>query len=203
MKITGARHVFVSEYKASAQITEDGAKLIALDVKLYSNAGCSFDLSGPVVDRALFHVDGCYNFPNFRAEGVACKTVQAPHTAFRGFGGPQGMVIAEHVMEHLSVACGVSCDVLRRKNMYQVGDHTPFGMIIGEQDSGKWNVPAMWDRLFAELNVHHRRSHIEEFNSRSKWTKRGLSLIPTKFGIAFTAKYMNQGGALVHVYTDG
>ena len=195
--------MFVSKYSASAEITENGARLVALDVKLYANAGSAFDLSGPVVDRALFHVDGCYFFPNFRAEGVACKTVQPPHTAFRGFGGPQGMVVAEHVMDHLAVACNVSGDLLRRDNLYQVGDHTPFGMIVGENHSGKWNVPAMWDRLKSEAQVDHRRQHIEQFNANNKWIKRGLCLIPTKFGIAFTAKWMNQGGALVHLYADG
>lgn len=203
MKLTGTRHVFVSKYNASAEITEDGARLVAFDVQLFANAGCGFDLSGPVVDRALFHVDGCYNFPNFRCEGVACKTVQPPHTAFRGFGGPQGMVIAEHVMDHLATACGISGDLLRRSNMYKTGDHAPFGMVLGEEDGGKWNVPAMWDRLYEEVDVAHRRKHIAEFNAKSKWVKRGLSFTPTKFGIAFTAKYMNQGGALVHVYTDG
>ena len=188
-------------YSASAQITEDGAKLVAMDVKLYCNAGCGFDLSGPVMDRALFHVDGCYYFPSFRAEGVPCKTVQPPHTAFRGFGGPQGNVIAEHVMDHLSLVCGVPGDDLRRANMYKLGDHVPFGMVLGE--SGKWNVPAMWDRVYDEAKVAERRKSIEEFNKKNKWIKRGLAVSPTKFGIAFTAKYMNQGGALVHLYTDG
>lgn len=89
MSTTGTRHVFVSHYCASATITQDGPKLGALDIQIYANAGCGFDLSGPVVDRALFHIDGCYYFPSIRAEGVACKTVQAPHTAYRGFGGPQ------------------------------------------------------------------------------------------------------------------
>lgn len=201
LEITGTRHVFVSKYRASAEITDDGARLVALDVMLYCNGGSAFDLSGPVLDRALFHVDGCYYFPNFRANGVPCKTVQPPHTAFRGFGGPQGMAVAEHVMDHLAVACNVSGDVLRRMNMYKLGDHIPFGMIIGE--SGKWNVPSMWDRLYEEAKVEHRRKHVEEFNNANKWIKRGLSVIPTKFGIAFTAKYMNQGGALVHLYTDG
>lgn len=190
MKITGTRHAFVSKYHASAQITEDGVKLVAFDVKLFANAGCAFDLSGPVVDRALFHVDGCYFFPHFRAEGVPCKTVQPPHTAFRGFGGPQGIVVAEHVMDHLALACNVSGDDLRRSNMYKDGDHIPFGMIVGEKTSGKWNVPVMWDRLSHELNVARRRSEIAEFNSKNKWTKRGLAFVPTKFGIAFTAKFM-------------
>jgi xanthine dehydrogenase molybdopterin-binding subunit B len=82
-------HSFVFKYKASAKVTADGAKLDALDIELYANGGYAFDLSGPVVDRALFHVDGCYMFPSFRAVGVVCKTSQPPHTAFRGFGGPQ------------------------------------------------------------------------------------------------------------------
>ena len=113
------------------------------------------------------------------------------------------MAVAEHVMDHLAVACGTSLDALRRQNMYEVGDAVPFGMIIGESDSGRWNVPSIWDRLYSELDVKHRRDHIKEFNAKHKWLKRGLSFIPTKFGIAFTAKYMNQGGALVHLYTDG
>jgi xanthine dehydrogenase/oxidase len=103
------------------------------------------------------------------------------------------MVACEHVIDHLAVACGVSNDELRRTNMYETSQVTPFGMIIGEQFSGKWNVPLMWDRLHHELGVSQRRLCIDEFNSRNKWLKRGLSLVPTKFGIAFTAKYMNQG----------
>jgi xanthine dehydrogenase/oxidase len=190
MKITGTRHAFVSNYQASAQITENGAKLIAFDAQLFANGGFAFDLSGPIVDRALFHVDGCYYYPHFRAEAVVCKTSQPAHTAYRGFGGPQGIVVAEHVLDHLAIACNISGDLLRRTNMYKDGDHIPFGMIVGETTSGKWNVPAMWDRLYNELDVPHRRSEIEEFNSKNKWVKRGLAVVPTKFGIAFTAKYM-------------
>jgi xanthine dehydrogenase/oxidase len=111
------------------------------------------------------------------------------------------MAVTEHVMDHLALACKVSKDVIRRSNMYQVGQHTPFGMTVGE--CGKWNVPSMWDRLYMELGVEHRRKEIDDFNAKNKWIKRGMSLIPTRFGIAFTAKFMNQGGALVHLYTDG
>jgi xanthine dehydrogenase/oxidase len=93
MSTTGTRHAFVSRYNATAEVTEDGVKLRSLDIQLYNNGGCGLDLSGPIMDRALFHVDGCYFFPNFRAQGIACKTVQAPHTAYRGFGGPQVSVI--------------------------------------------------------------------------------------------------------------
>ena len=100
------------------------------------------------------------------------------------------MTVAEHIMDHLATACNISGDELRRSNMYKIGDPVPFGMIIGESDGGKWNVPTMWDRLFKELDIPSRRAQIDEYNSKNKWTKRGLSLIPTKFGIAFTAKYM-------------
>lgn len=153
------------------------------------------------MDRALFHVDGCYYFPNFRAEGVVCKTVQPPHTAFRGFGGPQGMAVVEHVMDHIAHSCRIPGEVLRSKNFYESGQATPFGMVIGA--CGKWNVPAMWERICGEVGLDARRKRIDEFNTKKKWTKRGVAVIPTKFGIAFTAKYMNQGGALVHLYTDG
>jgi len=87
-------------------------------------------LSGPVVARAVLHADGCYNFPNFRADGIACKTVQPPHTAFRGFGGPQGIAFAEHVMDHLALACRVPADILRRTNMYKDGDHGMFDIAL-------------------------------------------------------------------------
>ena len=199
MKITGTRHAFVTKYHASAQITESGAKLLAFDAKLYANGGFAFDLSGPIVDRALFHVDGCYFYPNFRAEAVACKTAQPAHTAYRGFGGPQGIVVAEQVMDHLALACHIPGDVLRRTNMYKNGDHIPFGMIVGETTSGKWNVPTMWDRLFQELDVPRRRSEIETFNSKNKWIKRGLAFLPTKFGIAFTAKFMVSAFKIVSI----
>lgn len=192
MKTTGQRHAFQSKYHASAEVTADGVKLRAVDMELYVNGGHAFDLSGPVLDRALFHCDGVYNFPNFRCGGVVCKTAQAPHTAYRGFGGPQGMVIAEHIMDHFAVVCRVSGDEIRRANMYKAGDLVPFGMTIGEQDSGAWHVPAMWDRLYSRLDVQSRRKRIDQFNAKNKWIKRGLAVVPTKFGIAFTAKYMNQ-----------
>ena len=163
-----------------------------MDVTLYVNGGHAFDLSGPVLDRALFHCDGVYCFPSFRCGGVVCKTVQAPHTAYRGFGGPQGMVIAEHVMDHFATVCGMSGDDIRRANMYKPGDVVPFGMTIGETDSGAWHVPIMWDRLYRNLEVPLRRTQIDEFNRSNRWLKRGLAVVPTKFGIAFTAKYMNQ-----------
>eukprot|EP00984_Skeletonema_dohrnii_P014364 scaffold6018_cov94-Skeletonema_dohrnii-CCMP3373.AAC.4 len=204
MAITGGRHAFLARYKAGAIVEEDGTiKLHALDVRLYNNGGCKFDLSGPVMDRALFHVDNCYFWPNFHSVGTSCKTSQPPHTAFRGFGGPQGLLVAEHIMDHFAAECNVSGDKLRRDNMYSLQDATPFGMRFGDGFTGMWNVPGMWDRLEKELDIPGRRQRAAEFNKKNKWVKRGVGFIPTKFGIAFTAKYMNQGGALVHLYTDG
>mmetsp|Transcript_22291 Transcript_22291/g.36642 ORF Transcript_22291/g.36642 Transcript_22291/m.36642 type:complete len:1573 (-) Transcript_22291:148-4866(-) len=204
MAITGGRHAFLAKYKAGAIIEGDGTiKLHALDVQLYNNGGCKFDLSGPVMDRALFHVDNCYFWPNFHSVGTSCKTSQPPHTAFRGFGGPQGLLVAEHIMDHFAAECNVSGDKLRRDNMYSLQDATPFGMRFGDGFTGMWNIPGMWDRLEKELDVPGRRKRAAEFNKKNKWVKRGVAFIPTKFGIAFTAKYMNQGGALVHLYTDG
>jgi xanthine dehydrogenase/oxidase len=204
MATTGGRHAFLAKYKAGAIIEDDGTvKLHALDVQLFNNGGCKFDLTGPVMDRALFHVDSCYLWPNFHSVGMPCKTSQPPHTAFRGFGGPQGLLVAEHVMDHLALECNVPGDKLRRDNMYSLKDSTPFGMRFGDGFTGMWHVPGMWDRLEKELDVPGRRKRAAEFNRKNKWVKRGVGFIPTKFGIAFTAKYMNQGGALVHLYTDG
>jgi xanthine dehydrogenase/oxidase len=202
MLTTGHRHCFISKYHATARVTDVGAKLESMYIELYANGGWGMDLSGPIVDRAILHSDGVYYFPNMEVHGIACKTAQAPHTAFRGFGGPQGIAACEHVMEHLAVACNVSKDELRRSNMYTAEQATHYGMSIG-QTSGRWNVPTIWDRMIVDLKVPERRLDIDEFNTKHRWLKRGAALVPTKFGIAFTAPHLNQGGALVHLYTDG
>ena len=107
------------------------------------------------------------------------------------------MVIAEHVIEHLAVACGVHMDKMRRDNIYKDGESTHFGMTVGAGGTnGKWNVPKMFDRLYSELDVPRRRAAIEDFNAKNKWLKRGCAVLPTKFGISFTARYMNQGTSL-------
>jgi len=202
MLTTGHRHCFLSKYNASARLTEDGAKIESMQIELFANGGWGLDLSGPIVGRACYHIDGVYNFPNLQVEGVACKTAQAPHTAFRGFGGPQGLSACEHVIDHLAVACKVPKDVFRRSNMYDDSHTTHYGMALN-QPNRKWHVPSIWDRMTSELNLAQRRRDIEEFNAKHKWVKRGAALTPTKFGIAFTAHFMNQGGALVHLYVDG
>ena len=175
MLTTGHRHCFLSKYHASARMTEDGAKLESMQIDLYANGGWGVDLSGPIVSRACLHVDGVYNFPNFQVEGVACKTAQAPHTAFRGFGGPQGIAACEHVMDHLAVACKIPKESFRRYNMYDESNTTHFGMALS-QSNRKWHVPSIWDRMTSELNLSQRRQDIDEFNAKNKWVKRGAAL---------------------------
>ncbi|GMH77592.1 hypothetical protein TL16_g07465 [Triparma laevis f. inornata] len=200
MQTTGQRHAFVANYKAAAIMEGGKPKLLAMDVNMYSNGGCSLDLSGPVMDRSLFHLDGAYKWQALKVHGLVCKTHQPPHTAYRGFGGPQGIVAVEHVVDRLATKMGVDVTDLREANLYKEGDATHFGQTI---EDGTWNVPRSFSDVKSQSGIEERKKEVSEFNAANKWKKRGLAYIPTKFGIAFTAKFMNQGGALVHVYQDG
>jgi xanthine dehydrogenase/oxidase len=195
MSISGQRHSFVFDYKAGCK--KDGT-LTFLDAKLYSNVGWSLDLSQAVMDRSLFHSDNVYKWPNQRVEGILCKTNQPSHTAFRGFGGPQGMMLTEFVMQHLSKDLGMDLDEMRSKNFYQDGDFTHFGQVLEG-----FHIPRIWDNIQTSGDITLRKEEIKKFNTDNQWKKRGICTLPTKFGINFTAKFLNQGGALVHVYTDG
>lgn len=195
MSITGQRHAFVINYRAGC--TKDG-DLKFLDAKLYNNAGYSLDLSHAIMDRALFHSDSVYKWPAIFVRGQICRTNQPSHTAFRGFGGPQGLYVSESVITHLAHASGKHVDILREKNFYQDGDKTHFGQTLVE-----FFIPRIWKEIYALACINERRLEIDRFNLENRWKKRGLAVLPTKFGINFTAKFMNQGGALVHVYQDG
>lgn len=195
MSITGQRHAFLLQYRAGC--TKEG-KLKFLDARLYNNAGFSLDLSQAVMDRALFHSDSAYKWPAFRVIGTVCKTNQPSHTAFRGFGGPQGLMVSEIAIEHLARASGIDPIILRSSNMYVDGDRTPFGETLEN-----FYLPKMWKEIQEKADYTERKVAVERFNESNRWKKRGIFLLPTKFGINFTAKFMNQGGALVHVYIDG
>lgn len=195
MSITGQRHAFVINYKAGCR--KDGS-LCYLQAHLFNNAGWSLDLSLPVMDRALFHSDNAYRWPALHAKGSVCRTNQPSHTAFRGFGGPQGMLLSETVLTHLAHALGKSPEEMRAKNLYKEGDITHFGMPLRY-----YYVPRLWKDIHSLADVSARRAAVDAFNVANRWKKRGLSVLVTKFGISFTAKFMNQGGALVHVYSDG
>jgi len=195
MSITGQRHAFRIDYTAGCK--SDG-KFTYLQANLYSNGGYSLDLSQAVMDRALFHVDNTYRWPAVHASGRVCQTNQPSHTAFRGFGGPQGMLVTETIVQQFAELLHVTPESLREKNFYKEGDRTHFG-----QPLEKYYVPDLWGKIHNMADLSNRIKAVEEFNASNKWVKRGLSVIPTKYGINFTAKFMNQGGALVHVYHDG
>lgn len=195
MLTSGQRHPFLAHWKVA--VNNDG-KLQALDVELFCNAGWSQDLSGAVCDRALSHIDGCYLFPNVHVRGRPVKTNTVSNTAFRGFGGPQGMFVAESYMEEVADHLNMPVERLREINFYQSNASTHFN-----QELKDWHVPLMYKQVLDECDYEVRREAIKKFNARHKWKKRGLSIIPTKFGISFTALFLNQAGALVHIYHDG
>ncbi|KAK6400373.1 hypothetical protein LTR95_019313, partial [Oleoguttula sp. CCFEE 5521] len=192
---SGQRHPFLARWKVAV---DKNGMLQALDADVFNNGGWSQDLSGAVVDRALSHIDGCYKIPNVFVRGRIAKTNTVSNTAFRGFGGPQGMFIAETYMEEIADHLKIPVEELRQKNMYKTNEPTHF-----KQELKDWYVPLMYKQVLEESKYAQRRAEIETFNKEHKWKKRGLSIIPTKFGISFTALFLNQAGALVHIYHDG
>ncbi|KAL9047317.1 MAG: hypothetical protein Q9214_000076 [Letrouitia sp. 1 TL-2023] len=192
---SGQRHPFLARWKVA--VNKDG-KLQALDADVFANAGWTQDLSGAVIDRALSHSDGCYLIPNVHVRGRLAKTNTVSNTAFRGFGGPQGMFIAESYMEEIADHLAMPVEKLREINFYKPHEITHFN-----QELKDWHVPLMYQQVLGEADYAQRRKSVDDFNAKSKWKKRGLALIPTKFGISFTAIFLNQAGALVHIYHDG
>lgn len=195
MVLMGQRHPFLGHYKIG--VNKDG-KIQALDCDIFNNAGWSLDLSVSVVERAMTHVDSCYNIPNVYIRGRVCKTNTMSNTAFRGFGGPQGLFIAETYMEETADRLGIPVEKLREINFYKYKDSTHFNQEITD-----WHVPLMYKQVLDESDYARRQKAIAEFNKENKWRRRGLAIIPTKFGISYTALFLNQAGALVHIYHDG
>lgn len=192
---SGQRHPFLARWKVA--VNRDG-KLQALDADVFANGGWSQDLSAAVCDRALSHSDGVYMIPNVHVRGRIAKTNTVSNTAFRGFGGPQGMFIAESYMSEVADHLGMPVEKFREINMYKPGEITHFN-----QELKDWFVPLMYEQVQEESDYARRREEVDEFNRTHRWNKRGLALIPTKFGISFTALFLNQAGALVHIYHDG
>ncbi|MBK9517345.1 MAG: xanthine dehydrogenase molybdopterin binding subunit [Anaeromyxobacter sp.] len=197
MALTGKRHDFVAEYEVGF---DDRGRLLALDLTLASRCGMSADLSGAVNDRAMLHADNAYYLPHVTVTSHRCRTNTASNTAFRGFGGPQGILAIEQVIDEVARALGRDPLEVRRANLYggRGRDVTPYGMRFTDNV-----LPALLDELCASSGYAARREAVARFNAVSPWLKRGLALTPVKFGIAFTAFSMNQAGALLHVYTDG
>ena len=195
MAITGQRHAFMSRWKVG--FDNDG-RILGVDAMLYANAGCSADLTMPVVDRALLHFENAYRYGALRVTGKPCLTNLPSNTAFRGFGGPQGMYMAECIVDAIAQKLSKKPEEVRQINLYQQGDVTPFKQTLKE-----YTVPQQWDHIIRHVDLPARRAAVAAFNATNRYKKRGLALIPTKFGIAFTAKFLNQAGALVLVYSDG
>jgi xanthine dehydrogenase large subunit len=197
MTSTGKRHAFLHRYDVGF---DDEGRILGLDLTLASRCGFSADLSGPINDRAVFHADNAYWLPDVAIHSYRCKTNTVSDTAFRGFGGPQGMFAIEHVIDEVARALGRDPLDVRRANFYGTTERnvTPFGMTVEDNIA-----PALVERLATTSRYRERRAEITNWNRANPIVKRGIALTPVKFGISFTATHYNQAGALVHLYTDG
>jgi xanthine dehydrogenase large subunit len=195
--ITGRRHCF--HFDAEVGYDDEG-RILGAEATLISRAGHSADLSGPVMTRALCHFDNAYWLPHVALHGYSGKTNTQSNTAFRGFGGPQGAIAIEYLIDSVARALGKDPLDVRRANFYGTATNkvTPYGQVVDDNIIG-----ALTDELVATSNYAARRSAIAAFNASSPVLKKGLALTPLKFGISFNVVHLNQAGALVHVYTDG
>ena len=197
MMATGKRHPFENRFKVA---TDNQGLIQATHIEINGNCGHSPDLSDAIVDRAMFHADNGYFLGDCYVEGHRCRTNQVSHTAYRGFGGPQGMIVAEAMMDAIARKLGKDPLAIRKLNLYGKDSRntTQYGMQV------EHNLLAdLIDKLEASCDYQLRREQITQFNKNSPIIKKGLALTPVKFGISFTAKHLNQAGALLHIYTDG
>ncbi|MDO6539813.1 xanthine dehydrogenase molybdopterin binding subunit [Alteromonas stellipolaris] len=197
MHVTGKRHPFDNSFEVG--FNENG-RIVATKVDINGNCGHSPDLSDAIVDRAMFHADNGYFLGASNIVGHRLQTNMVSHTAYRGFGGPQGMIMAEAMMDAMARKLEVDPLTVRKQNLYgpETGTITPYGMEVEHN-----LLPEMIAKLEKDADYWARRDEITEFNRNSPVIKKGLALTPVKFGISFTAKHLNQAGALVHIYTDG
>ena len=197
MLMTGKRHDFLAEYDVGFDAT---GRILALRVMLASRCGYSADLSGPVNDRAIMHLDNAYFLEHVEIVSHRCKTHTVSNTAFRGFGGPQGMLVIEQIIDHIARTLGTDALAVRQSNFYGTDSRnvTHYGQTV--EDNG---IHKIVERLAADARYAQRRREIGAWNAASPIIKRGLALTPVKFGISFTSTAFNQAGALLHVYSDG
>ncbi len=197
MVMTGKRHNFLNRYDVGYS---DEGEIRSIEYLLAAQCGYSPDLSDAIVDRAMFHCDNAYFIPDIKIEGLRCKTNTVSNTAFRGFGGPQGMITMEAVIDQIAHEVGKDPLEIRKLNLYNTSDKnlTPY-----HQEIDHFSLPGIISQLEADADYWNRRHEIDLFNSGSPIVKKGLALTPVKFGISFTVSHLNQAGALVHVYNDG
>ncbi|SDX98794.1 xanthine dehydrogenase, molybdenum binding subunit apoprotein [Modestobacter sp. DSM 44400] len=194
--MTGKRHGFHARWRVG--FDEDGC-LQALDATLTADGGWSLDLSEPVLARALCHIDNAYWIPAVRVNGRIAKTNKTSQTAFRGFGGPQGMLVIEDILGRCAPLLGQDAAALRHRNLYAAGQTTPYGQPVRHPE----RLARTWQQILDSSDFAARSEQIAASNDSSPDTKRGLAITPVKFGISFNLTAFNQGGALVHVYKDG
>ncbi|RLT92071.1 xanthine dehydrogenase molybdopterin binding subunit [Ketobacter sp.] len=197
MMLTGKRHAFENRYRVGF---DDSGLLLGADITVIGNCGCSPDLSDAIVDRAMFHADNAYFLPAATITGHRAFTNMVSATAFRGFGGPQGMLIIEKAMDDMARALGKDPLEVRKRNLYQGPDRnlTPYHQTVSSETLTK-----VIQELEISSDYWARRQQISDYNAGSPLLKKGLALTPVKFGISFTVQHLNQAGALIHVYTDG
>ena len=197
MLVTGKRHGFLQRYDVGF---DDDGRILAVAYTLAGQCGNSPDLSDAIVDRAMFHCDNAYYLPDVVIDGLRCKTHTVSNTAFRGFGGPQGMLAMETVIDEIAFRVGRDPLDVRRLNLYGETERnvTPYHQTITA-----FTVPRIIETLARDARYDERRAAIAAFNRTSPVLKRGIALTPVKFGISFTVKHLNQAGALLHLYNDG
>ena len=197
MIMTGKRHDFRIDYDVGF---DDTGRIVALELMQAARCGYSADLSGAIADRAMFHADNAYYLENVHITSYRCRTNTVSNTAFRGFGGPQGMVGMERIIDHIARHLNLDPLTVRRRNFYDRDgrDITPYGMRVRDNV-----IRRIVDELAERAGYERRRKEVEGFNAASPVIKRGLALTPVKFGISFTTTHLNQAGALLHLYADG
>jgi len=195
VKMTGKRHPYISDYKIG--LSSEG-KILAYEVTYYQNSGAAADLSPAILDRTLAHCTNSYFIPNVKATGYCCKTNLPPNTAFRGFGGPQGMFVIESAIYKAAEKMNINPVIIQEKNLLKEGDEFTFG-----QKTESCNAEKTWKRLFEKYNLEEIQKSVSDFNSQFKYKKKGFAIMPICFGISFTNTMLNQASSLVHIYGDG
>lgn len=198
MLITGKRHGFLNQYEVGF---DHEGKILAMKALLVADGGWSLDLSPPVLARAILHVDNAYYIPNLEVEGRIAKTHRVSNTAYRGFGGPQGMIVAEEVVDRIARTLNLPPDVVRERNFYHGTGETSTTHYSQEIVDNR--IARVWQEAKANANYKARQPEIAAFNASSPYKKRGLAITPVKFGISFNKVMYNQAGSLVLIYTDG
>ena len=198
MKLTGKRHPFHARFTVAH---DDAGHLLAAHVELVSDGGWSLDLSTPINDRALFHLDNAYYIPAVYFTGRVAKTNVTSHTAFRGFGGPQGMLVIEEIVDRVARRLGLPPEVVRERNLYHGTGET--NRTHYNEDIGDNRIQDIWAQVMAKADFTRRRGEVAAWNLAHPHMKRGLAVTPVKFGISFTLSQYNQAGAYVVIYTDG